>query len=63
MVTKFSPEGKVLMVLGRRRAAVLGEVATPTGPNQPSQKYIFCRPTDVGWDQQEGHFRVGAIRN
>ncbi len=56
VVTKFSPEGKVLMVLGRRPAAVLGEVATPTGPNQPSQKYIFCRPTDVGWDQQEDIF-------
>jgi sugar lactone lactonase YvrE len=52
VVTKFSPEGKVLMVLGRRPAAVLGAVATPTGPNQPSQKYIFCRPTDVAWDQQ-----------
>jgi hypothetical protein len=56
VVTKFSPEGKVLMVLGRRPPAVLGEVATPTGPNQPSQKYIFCRPTDVGWDQQEDIF-------
>src|SRR6202161_822915 len=33
MVTKFSPEGKVLMVLGRRPPAVQGEVATPTGPN------------------------------
>src|SRR6266849_1719666 len=40
VVTKFSPEGKVLMVLGRRPSAVLGEVATTTGPNQPSQKYI-----------------------
>ena len=56
VVTKFSPEGKVLMVLGRRPPAVLGEVATPTGPNQPSQKYIFCRPTDVGWDPQENIF-------
>jgi sugar lactone lactonase YvrE len=56
VVTKFSPEGKVLMVLGRRPAAVLGEVATPTGPNLPSQKYIFCRPTDVGWDPQENIF-------
>ena len=52
VVTKFSPEGKVLMVLGRRPSAVLGAAATPTGPNQPSQKYIFCRPTDVAWDPQ-----------
>jgi sugar lactone lactonase YvrE len=51
MVTKFSPEGKVLMVLGRRPPAVNGAVATPTGPNKPANKYLFCRPTDVGWDK------------
>jgi len=56
MVTKFSPEGKVLMVLGRRPPAVNGAVATPTGPNRPDQKYIFCRPTDVGWDPQGNIF-------
>jgi NHL repeat len=56
MVTKFSPEGKVLMVLGRRPPAVLGAQATNPGPNQPSQKYIFCRPTDVGWDPQGNIF-------
>ena len=52
LVTKFSPEGKVLMVLGRRPPAVDGPVIFPAGPNQPSQKYIFCRPTDVGFDPQ-----------
>src|SRR6516164_10585396 len=41
MITKFSPEGKVLMVLGRRPPAIAGAVASPAGPNQPSQKYIF----------------------
>ena len=56
MVTKFSPEGKVLMVLGRRPPAVDGAVATPYGPNPPAQKYIFCRPTDVGWDPQGNIF-------
>src|ERR1700758_576637 len=58
MVTKFSPDGKVLMVLGRRPPAVQGAVAFP-GPregNPPSQKYIFCRPTDVGWDPQGNIF-------
>src|ERR1700684_2187185 len=52
MVTKFSPEGKVLMVLARRPPAVAGAVAFPAGPNKPSQPYVFCRPTDVGWDPQ-----------
>ena len=56
MVTKFSPEGKVLMVLGRRPPAVDGPVVFPAGPNQPAQKYIFCRPTDVGWDPQGNIF-------
>jgi 6-bladed beta-propeller len=56
MVTKFSPEGKVLMVLGRRPPAITGETTTPTGPNKPAEKYIFCRPTDVGWDLQGNIF-------
>jgi hypothetical protein len=56
VVTKFSPEGKVLMVLGRRPPAVEGAVATRTGANLPSEKYIFCRPTDVGWDAQGNIF-------
>jgi DNA-binding beta-propeller fold protein YncE len=56
MITKFSPDGKVQMVLGRRPPAVLGVQAAPPGPNPPSQKYIFCRPTDVGWDPQGNIF-------
>src|SRR5579864_5190021 len=53
MITKFSPEGRVLMVLGRRPLAVLGVLpAPPQGPPKPAQKYEFCRPTDVGWDPQ-----------
>src|SRR5499426_1074463 len=56
LVTKFSPQGKVLMVIGRRPPAIDGPVVFPAGPNQPSQKYIFCRPTDVGWDPQGNIF-------
>src|SRR5205809_2326096 len=55
-VTKFSPEGKFLMVLGRRPPAVLGAVASPAGPNAPAQQYMFCRPTDVGFDPQGNIF-------
>src|SRR3954452_21788576 len=44
MVTKFSPGGKVLMVLGRRPLAVLGVLPPPPpGPAKPAQKYEFCR--------------------
>jgi sugar lactone lactonase YvrE len=49
VVTKFSPEGKVLMVLGRRPPAEFGALTTQS---QPGQKYLFCRPTDVAWDRQ-----------
>ena len=41
MVTKFSPDGKVLMVLGRRPPAVTGATQYPVGPNPPDKKYIF----------------------
>src|SRR5438874_8121934 len=51
LITKFSPDGKVLMVIGRRPPAVDGPVIAPAGPNPPAQKYILCRPTDVGWDR------------
>src|SRR5215813_11809880 len=56
MVTKFSPQGKVLMVIGRRDPPLGFAAATRTGPNPPDQKYIFCRPTDVGWDPQGNIF-------
>src|SRR5579871_1138249 len=56
VITKFSPDGKVLMVLGRRPPAVAGVLAYPVGPNKPAEKYIFCRPTDVGWDPQGNIF-------
>src|SRR5213080_733590 len=40
MVTKFSPDGRVLMVLGRRPPAIQGAQPAPAGPNnQPAQKY------------------------
>jgi len=55
-VTKFGPDGKFLMVLGRRPPAVEGVVATFTGPNPPAQKYLFCRPSDVAFDAQGNIF-------
>src|SRR5579871_2086552 len=57
MVTKFSPEGRVLMVLGRRPPAVAGVLPVAAQPpNRTAQKYEFCRPTDVGWDPQGNIF-------
>jgi streptogramin lyase len=56
LVVKFSPEGKVMMVLGRRPEAIAGAVATATGPPPPPEKYLFGRPTDVAWDPQGNIF-------
>ena len=63
MVMKFSPEGKVLMVLGRRPEAVEGVVQSPQGDPPPAQRYILARPTDVGWDPQGNIFITDGYIN
>ncbi len=55
MIIKFNPEGRVLMVLGRRPEPIGG--AFDTGlPAAPPLKYNFGRQTDVGWDPQGNIF-------
>jgi sugar lactone lactonase YvrE len=56
MVVKFNPEGRVVMVLGRRPEAVAGVPATQAGPAPPAEKYLLGRPTDVAWDPQGNIF-------
>ena len=56
MVIKFNPEGRVVMVLGRRPEAVAGVLATQGGPAPPAEKYLLGRPTDVAWDPQGNIF-------
>jgi len=55
MVIKFNPEGRVVMVLGRRPEPVLGAFDS-TLPPAPPEKYKFGRPTDVTWDAQGNIF-------
>jgi len=51
MVIKFNPEGRVVMTLGRRPEPVDAVAAAPpAGPAANPGKYVFDRPTDVGWD-------------
>jgi NHL repeat len=56
MVIKFNPEGRVVMVLGRRPEAAAGVLATQGGPAPPAEKYLLGRPTDVAWDPQGNIF-------
>ncbi len=46
MVIKFNPQGRVVMVLGRRPEPVELPPASPP----PPEPYTFDRPTDVAWD-------------
>jgi len=47
MVIKFSPEGRVLMVFGRKPEAV--EHPAPNEPPPTRPEWMFDRPTDVTW--------------
>src|SRR5713226_4818556 len=49
MVIKFNPQGRVVMLLGRRPESVEGIMAT-AATEPPAQPYTFNRPTDVAWD-------------
>jgi hypothetical protein len=59
MVIKFSPEGRVLLVMGRRSESH-GLVASPAPgtppPMAPYPLYTFGRPTDIAFDTQGNFF-------
>ena len=58
VIMKFSPEGKILLVLGKRpdpleQIAVMPGAGQYSGANKP---YSFHRETDVAWDPQDNIF-------
>lgn len=61
MVIEFNPEGRVVMVLGRRPPASVG--AMPTDASGPDHPYLFARPTDVTWDQDDNIFVTDGYYN
>ena len=65
VIVKFSPEGRVLMVMGRRRETVEGVEPTPPPgtPPPPAQPYRFRRPTDITWDPAGNIFVSDGYNN
>jgi len=58
VIMKFSPDGKLLMVLGKRpdpleQLAIMPGGGQYSGANKP---YSFHRQTDVAWDPQDNIF-------
>ena len=70
MLTKFSPEGRVLMTIGRREDPVnmLGNMPGQGRFHGRNAKYRFGRETDVAFDQQgnifvsDGYFDARVVK-
>ena len=66
MVVRLNPEGRVTLVLGRRRESLPGLHAFqhPYGhPTPPARDTVFNEPTDIAWDPQGNIFISDGYKN
>jgi hypothetical protein len=62
MVIEFNPQGRVIMLLGRRPESH-GFAATEPNPHAPAKPYTFGRPTDIAWDASGNIFISDGYTN